>query len=227
MTTQFRHSPFIIWRYTFSAAMNPGIKPHENQSAQPIIVKVGGSLFHQISCLAQVFNDSIHPLLIIPGGGPFADTVRRCHVDNESAHWMAVAAMEQYGWFIASHGIPTTTEMAIPRVTTVFLPYRYLVSHDVLPHTWDVTSDTIAAWVAGTLHVDLLLLKSIDGIYINGVLQQKVTGLVESDVVDPFFIPFVIKHSVKTTIINGSDKNRVENYLKGDSVPGTEIGTTF
>ncbi len=90
-----------------------------------------------------------------------------------------------------------------------------------------MTSDTIAAWVAGTLHLDLLLLKSVDGISINGTLQEQVTRPVESDIVDPFFIPFVIKNTVKTTIINGSQPDRVEKYLKGELVPRTEIGTTF
>jgi aspartokinase-like uncharacterized kinase len=98
---------------------------------------------------------------------------------------------------------------------------------DVLPRTWDVTSDTIAAWVTGTLHLDLLLLKSIDGIFINGILQEQVTGLVETDIIDPCFIPFVIKNTVITTIINESQPDRVEKNLKGDLVPGTEIGTTF
>ena len=84
-----------------------------------------------------------------------------------------------------------------------------------LPHTWDVTSDTIAAWVAATLGLDLLLLKSVDGIFINGILQQQVTRPVDTDVVDPFFIPFVLKSTVKTTIINGSDPERVEKYSEG------------
>ena len=106
----------------------------------------------------------------------------------------------------------------MPLKTTVFLPYHCLRLTDVLPHTWDVTSDTIAAWVAGTLHLDLLLLKSVDGIFINGILQEQVTRPVESDVVDPFFIPFVIKNTVKTTIINGSRPDRVEKYLKGQQV---------
>ena len=198
-----------------------------NQSTKPLIVKVGGSLYNQIPNLVPVLNESKRPLLIIPGGGPFADTVRQCNVDNETAHWMAVAAMEQYGWFISSFGILTTDRIAVFQETTVFLPYRCLILADVLPHTWEVTSDTIAAWVAGTLGLDLLVLKSVDGIYINGILQQKVTGPVDSAVVDPFFIPFVIKNAVKTTIINGSHPTRVEDYLKGDRVPGTEIGTTF
>ena len=153
--------------------------------------------------------------------------VRQCEVDDDTAHWMAVSAMEQFGWFIASHGIPVTDIIAIPGSTTVFLPYQYFLQNDVLPHTWDVTSDTIAAWTAGNLHLDLLLLKSVDGILINGTLQKQVTAPVESDVVDPFFIPFVIKNRIETTIVNGLQPDRVGKFLKGEKVPGTEIGTTF
>jgi len=207
--------------------MNKSRESPKDQSTSPLIVKVGGSLYNQIPDLAPILIASDRPLFIIPGGGPFADLVRQVRVNNDAAHWMAIAAMEQYGWFISSFGILTTDRIAVPLTTTVLLPYRCLRLTDVLPHTWDVTSDTIAAWVAGTLHLDLLLLKSIDGIFINGILQEQVTGPVESDIVDPCFIPFVIKNTVKTTIINGSQPDRVEKYLKGELIPRTEICTTF
>ena len=200
---------------------------YKDQSTSPILVKVGGSLYNQIPDLAPVLIASKHPLFIIPGGGPFADLVRKVRVNNDAAHWMAIAAMEQYGWFISSFGILTTDKISVPLITTVLLPYLYFRKNDILPHTWDVTSDTIAAWLADSLHVDLLLLKSIDGIFINGILQEQVSGPVESDTVDPCFIPFVLKNAVKTTIINGAQPDRVEKYLNGYMVPRTEIGTTF
>ena len=193
----------------------------------PLIVKVGGSLYNQIPDIIPVIKASKRPLLLIPGGGPFADLVRRVKVDNDTAHWMAVSAMEQYGLFIASFGISTTDFIITPLTTTVFLPYRYLRLTDPLPHTWDVTSDTIAAWVAHALHLDLLMLKSVDGIFINGIFQVQVARPVETDVIDPFFIPFVIQNSVRVTIINGTQPERVEKYLKGDIVLRTDIGTTF
>jgi len=207
--------------------MKQGRKSPNEQSTSPLVVKLGGSLYNWIPDLTPILTASERPLLIIPGGGPFANLVRQVRVDDDTAHWMAIAAMEQYGWFISSFGFLTTDRMAVPLATTVFLPYRCLRSTDVLPHTWDVTSDTIAAWVAGMLHLDLLLLKSVDGIFMNGFLQEKITGPVDSDIIDPHFIPFVMANTVKTTIINGSDPERVGKYLKGDVVPHTEIGTTF
>jgi aspartokinase-like uncharacterized kinase len=207
--------------------MKQGGQSAKEQSTNPLIVKVGGSLYNQIPDLIPVIKASKRPLFLIPGGGPFADLVRHVQVDKDTAHWMAVSAMEQFGLFIASFGISTTDFIISPLTTTVFLPYRYLRLTDPLPHTWDVTSDTIAAWVADALHLDLVLLKSVDGIFINGIFQEQVTRPVKTDVIDPFFIPFVIQNSVRATIINGTQPERLEKYLKGDLVPRTDIGTTF
>ena len=41
---------------------------------------------------------------------------------------------------------------------TPLVPSRWLSSVDPLPHTWDVTSDSIAAWVAGAVGATRLVL---------------------------------------------------------------------
>jgi aspartokinase-like uncharacterized kinase len=166
-------------------------------------------------------------LFIVPGGSVFADAVRKMQVDNDSAHWMAIASMDQYGWFIASQGITTTVLLRTPDRPVVFLPYCSLRQRDPLPHSWDVTSDSIAAWVANILGLDLLLLKSVDGILENGSLMEEVKMPVKTEVVDPFFIPFILEKKVKTIIINGSQVDSVKKFLRGESVSGTKIGTTF
>lgn len=193
----------------------------------PVVVKLGGSLYYKVPDLVTVLRASGRPLFIVPGGGMFADMVRKCRVDEESAHWMAIASMEQYGWFIASHGIQSTAHLETPDRPVVFLPYCSLRQHDPLPHSWEVTSDSIAAWVADFLGLDLLLLKLVDGILNDGTLLEQVNSPVNTEVVDPFFIPFVLEKKLKTTIINGSSVNRVEKFLRGEIVPGTRIGTTF
>ena len=192
-----------------------------------LVVKIGGSLLARAPDLIPVLKASRQPLLIVPGGGIFADAVRQANVDDDSAHWMAIAAMEQYGWLLSSGGVPVTAQLTIPSSTTVYLPYTCLREIDPLPHTWDITSDSIAAWVAGALHVDLLLLKSTDGIAGDDGLQERVSESMKTDVVDPFFIPYVLKNRINTAIINGSDPERLQNFLNGMPVPGTIIGTTF
>jgi len=193
----------------------------------PIVIKVGGSLYNQVPDLVPVLAAAKRPLLIVPGGGRFADAVRKMRVEEDSAHWMAIASMDQYGWYIASQGIMTTALLEKPEWPVVFLPYCKMRQHDPLPHSWDVTSDTIAAWVADFLGLDLVLLKSVDGIHDNGTLMEHVKIPVKTDVVDPFFIPFVLERKVITTIINGSFPDRVKKLLMGKTVSGTRIGTTF
>jgi len=196
-------------------------------SGPPIVVKLGGSLFNQVPDLVPVLLASKRPLYIVPGGGIFADAVRKSRVDNDSAHWMAIASMDQYGWYIASQGLLATALLQVPDLPVVFLPYCSLRQLDPLPHSWDVTSDSIAAWVADVLGLDLLVLKSVDGIMRDGDLIDLVEKPVKTEVVDPLFIPTVLEKKIKTTIINGSRMERVEKILKGETVLGTRIGTTF
>jgi aspartokinase-like uncharacterized kinase len=77
------------------------------------------------------------------------------------------------------------------------------------------------------LGLDLLLLKSVDGITAGGALLETVTTPLGTDVVDPAFLPFVIEKKIETSIINGSDPERVRQFLAGYKVPGTKTGTTF
>jgi hypothetical protein len=203
-------------------------KTSSKPSDPPLVVKIGGSLSNRIPDLVPVLRASNRPLFIVPGGGMFAEGIRKLRVDDDSAHWMAIAAMDQYGWFIASQGIMTTDILqAPPDRPVVFLPYCSMRLHDPLPHSWDVTSDSIAAWVADILGLNLLLLKSVDGILEDGSLMDTIKMPVKTEIVDPFFIPFVMEKKIKTTIINGSRVDRVDKFLRGETVSGTRIGTTF
>ncbi len=105
-------------------------------------------------------------LLIVPGGGPFADTVRdidrQVGLSDDAAHWMAILAMDQYAHLIASR-LPSGEVVCGPdeiesalkrRRTPVLAPYQWMRDADPLPHSWDVTSDSISAWVAGQVGAD-------------------------------------------------------------------------
>jgi len=191
------------------------------------VVKLGGSLASHAGKIIPALRSASRPLLIVPGGGAFADAVRQSGADADAAHWMACAAMDQYGWTLATRGIGTTTRIARPRYPCILLPYCALRRYDPLPHSWDVTSDTIAAWVAGRLGGDLLVLKSVDGIEAAGKLRTRIEKPVATDVVDPFFIPYVLERRIRTFILNGTDTTGICRWLRGEQVRGTGIGTTF
>jgi len=207
-------SPFMKDANRFS-----GMEPAD----RALVVKVGGSLLSEVRSILPILEGSGRPLLIVPGGGPFARLVRSMNLPDESAHWMAILAMDQFGWYMAAGEHPVTHDLAIPSRTEILLPYRVLRERDPLPHTWDVTSDTIAAWVAAELGIDLLILKSVDGIMRQEALVPRVTEPMACDEVDPCLIPFVLAHSVRTTILNGRAEGRIRAFLDGQEVPGTVI----
>jgi len=200
-----------------------------NNQSRVIVVKLGGSLAPHIAEIIPVLTSARRHLLIVPGGGRFADAVRKSDActNADAAHWMACAAMDQYGWTLSAQGIGTTTKIAEPGDTCVLLPYCALRRYDPLPHSWDITSDTIAAWIAHRLGGDLLVLKSVDGIETSGKLAARIECPVTTDVVDPCFIPYVLEHRIRTFILNGTNPDRIGRWLCGEQVPGTAIGTTF
>jgi aspartokinase-like uncharacterized kinase len=141
------------------------------------VVKVGGSLGARPAHLRRLMDTLAatarrHWIVVVPGGGSFADAVRRAdrrfRLGDSSAHWMAILAMDQYGHLLADLApgarlVRSRRELAPGRLN-VLAPSAWLRRADPLPHSWDVTSDSIAAWFARTLRVRrLLLVKHEDG----------------------------------------------------------------
>ena len=140
-----------------------------------IVVKIGGGLLahteHFLRVLLTIDRAARERrLLVVPGGGPFADIVRdvdrRLRITDDAAHWMAVLAMDQYAYAIADRlgnaaVVENRSDIAAvldARRVPVLAPYRWLREADPLPHSWDVTSDSIAAWVAGEVGARRLVL---------------------------------------------------------------------
>ena len=196
-----------------------------------IILKLGGSLIHSVEKivrdLTEYTNSTGETILIVPGGSIFADTVRKVNASEEASHWMAILAMEQYGYYLADGtGAPLIDSLEIPeKGTFILLPYNLLKKNDELPHTWDVTSDTIAAWVASKLGARFIKVTDVDGIYLNGMLQnelhaQELIGI--ETCVDAELPNFLIKTKMNCEIVNGNCPGRVVNALKGNII-GTLI----
>lgn len=190
---------------------------------RPLVVKFGGSLLDCAPSLVPVLAAAPRPILVVPGGGPLADAVRRLDPAPHAAHWMACAAMEQVGLHLAGLGLPGIEALRVPVSPSVLLPYRLLRELDPLPHSWRVSSDTIAAWCAAELGCDLLLAKSVDGIVAGGRLLEVVAAPVETDAVDPCLVPFALAHGVRARIINARAHGRLARALRDEPVPGTLI----
>jgi len=141
------------------------------------VVKLGGSLARSPRLqdwLAVLAEHGAGRMVIVPGGGPFADLVRaeqaRVGFRDGTAHPMAILAMEQFGFMLESlHSslCVAATEMEIRAALSngcvpVWLAYPMVVRDATLPRDWSVTADSLALWLAMQLKADaLLLVKSV------------------------------------------------------------------
>jgi len=195
-----------------------------------IIIKLGGSLIQSakriVRGLRDYTNSTGESILIVPGGSIFADTVRKIDLSQEAAHWMAILAMEQYSYYLADGtDVKLTDSLENTNETFILLPYNLLKNNDELPHTWDVTSDTIAAWVAWKKKARFIKLTDVDGIYLDGILQNELNAkdlIGKETCVDAELPNFLMKNNMNCEIINGNCPGRVVNALKGNII-GTEI----
>jgi len=171
-------------------------------------------------------NESGDKVLIVPGGSVFADTVRRVSASQEASHWMAVLAMEQYGYYLGDGtGVKLVNDMIVEGGVCILLPYALIKKRDELPHTWDVTSDTIAAWVARHTSARFIKATDVDGVYINGSLRKEVSASeLESmeTCVDAELPRFLTKNRMNCEVINGNCPGRLTGALKGNAA-GTLI----
>ncbi len=141
----------------------------------PVVIKIGGGLLGvpralEAVCATVGAMGRLEAIVVVPGGGPFAEVVReldrRTGLSADAAHWMAILAMDQYAQVLAERidGAALVEDsgaiagaLAAGRVA-VLAPSRWLRAADPLPHSWDATSDSVAAFVAGALDASRLLL---------------------------------------------------------------------
>jgi aspartokinase-like uncharacterized kinase len=207
------------------------------------VVKVGGGLGDSALpglCTALGELGERHPLLVVPGGAGFADAVRDAdrhfRLRAATSHRMAILGMEQFGWLL-SDLIPGAVRCAgLPRVcagrATVLLPAALPL--DQLPAAWEVTSDSIAAWVAGQIGAGrLVLVKAVDGLFADwpprGEPLARLTvaelAALQAGGVDAY-LPTVLEGAqFETWVVGGRDPDRVVELLERGTTVGTRIAS--
>lgn len=159
------------------------------------IVKLGGSL-HGSPALGRWLRALAEapgpPRLVVPGGGPFADAVRglqgQLGFDDLTAHRMAILAMHQAGLHL--HGLEPRLPLAEsePELGTaraaIWLPWRLAGRERALRPSWEVTSDTIACWLATRLGAEVLALVKSPPLPPG---QASAAALARDGLVDPAF----------------------------------------
>lgn len=182
------------------------------------VIKLGGSLIGSTelcSWLGNIAKNGDGKVIIVPGGGVFADAVEQAQilsgVDNATAHRMAVMAMEQYGVMmiglnpalVAADCELEIAERGWQHLGIVWLASRMVNAADDIPKSWDVSSDSLAAWLAHKLEAaHLVIVKSVTV----KAEQLSVNSLIERGWVDPYFNQAILqadaKNKFKTWILD-------------------------
>jgi len=168
MATVARSRP--RWRCRCSAVGERG--------SGPLVVKVGGGLLESggiagLRRACDVVSElaRIRPVLVVPGGGPFADAVRTAdacgQLGDELAHRLALAAMDQLGAVIGEllPAAEPIDALRAPAALGLLLAAPAFAGRPGVPESWEVTSDSLAALAAGAIGArEVILLKAVAGV---------------------------------------------------------------
>ena len=219
------------------------------------VIKVGGSIAAHPDALRTLCKKlseiaKKHRLLIVPGGGEFADVVRGIEKRFASSayvsHKMAVLGMDQFG-LLLSELIPNAIAIASlekakdywkSETTPVFLPSKMMFREEPMEASWDVTSDSIAAFVALRVKADTVILaKDVDGIFsgdpkkdseaklIKEISASALSKLRGETAVDRYLPRLLRGKGLDCYVVNGLYPERIMQVLNGEETICTLVAS--
>jgi 5-(aminomethyl)-3-furanmethanol phosphate kinase len=153
-----------------------------------VVVKVGGGLLRaegldglRRGCAEAVALAAHRPVLVVPGGGPFADAVRAVDAQvglaDEVAHVLALRAMDQLGLLLLQFlpGVEVLDRLVAPASLGLLLAALAFEGQPEIPASWDVTSDSLAVLAAGAIGArEVILLKPVEGAAVDAYMPEAI-----------------------------------------------------
>ena len=191
-----------------------------------VVVKIGGSLHEHPQLRSWLSNIATYGggrAVIVPGGGPYADVVRRAQAkwsfSNRDAHHMALQAMDLYGRMLIAleprlkHAtLEPQLRGMLQRGEAVVCSASTLLHDGEVEESWEVTSDSIAALLARRLGASaLVLVKSIAP----SAGQHQASVLATRGIVDRRFADYIAQARARVWWCGPDNPTLVRNVLEG------------
>jgi aspartokinase-like uncharacterized kinase len=192
---------------------------------RPLVAKVGGSLAEtgRLASVLTIITNAKVPVVIVPGGGPFADAIRSLQpamgYDDALAHRLAMLAMRQMAEFMLAQQKRLRIVETLEEISSAFrqsqvpvwTPLRMISSDVSIAAGWEATSDSLAARLAELLDTRLLLLKSVDV-----DKSESIDALAGRGVVDSLLPSIVARGCLSWSIFGPSDDALLRATLNGE-----------
>ncbi len=189
----------------------------------PLIVKIGGSLAEndRIGGALDIVARASRRLVVVPGGGVFADTVRSAQADyqfsDEAAHRMAILAMHQTAELLmdlqprlmGADSVATMRAIWRKGKLPVWQPHKMCDGDNEIPANWSITSDGLAARLAERMrcsHVVLVKSRNVDE-------GASAFDLAREGVVDAIFAAIATRANLDWTIIGPGEEVKLAQML--------------
>lgn len=193
-----------------------------------MIVKVGGSIADKLEIVFEVLSTN-EDVKVIPGGWIFADIVEKLKLNDEISHWMAILGMSLYGYYMMSKAEQKGFEILEPESFEelkeggkfIVLPYRLIKRFDELPHSWSVTSDSIAIWIASKLgERRVVKVTAVGGVWRNGKLLEFATAGEAVGIIDEYSPILLKNHGIELFLCSPEE---LKNYILRGRAQGTFV----
>lgn len=195
------------------------------RGASPLVVKVGGSLAEtgRMPSVLSLIAAARVPVVVVPGGGPFADSIRalqpQMKFSDAVAHRLAMLAMQQMAELIVSQQPRFEIAQSLDEISgalqsaqvPVWVPLRMISGDTAVPAGWSATSDSLAARLAELLGARLVLLKSVDV-----EAGANLDDLARRGVVDPVLPSIVARGGLSWSIFGPSGDAQLRAVLEGE-----------
>ena len=198
------------------------------------VVKIGGSLFPNYALdLADKLKNTSSAIIL--GGGEFANLIRRYndeqHFSEEVNHWTAIDCMDIIAKLVndkvdsakLAYSIEEVNVISDEGFTPIFVVSEFLKTEDPFECSWDVTSDSIAAYIAHRLNAKLLIVTNVNGIYTQEPKEPGSTFISKIDAttlltfqessIDVMLPSLLLEFGTNCYVVNGKFPKRVLSLI--------------